>query len=437
MEEYTKYKDSGKEWIGVIPEHWERRKLSSIARRITDYVASGSFATLNENVQYLDEPDYAMLIRTVDLSGSSNTLRVYIDKHSYDFLKNSNLFGGEIILSNIGSVGSVFIYKPMYERATLAPNAILVDMKECNRYYYYCFVSPMINNELRRIAASSVQPKLSKTQLRNFYVIRPPLKEQKAIADYLDKKVGEINDVISQQEQQAKMLRQYKRDLIGQCITKGLDKSAPKKDSGVDWIGEVPEHWEVTKIKWIFEIVKRIYGKEDRDVLSITQNGLKIKDITSNEGQLAESYANYQVVNVNDFAMNSMDLLTGWVDCSSYEGVTSPDYRVFRFHESKPQCHAYYKYLMQMCYTNRIFYRLGQGVSNLGRWRLQAGQFLNMKVPQPPVEEQRKIASFLDDKVRQVDNLLANISAQIEKLKEYRKIVIHDAVTGKIKVTEG
>ncbi|MEY8392009.1 restriction endonuclease subunit S [Lachnospiraceae bacterium 45-W7] len=437
MEEYTKYKDSGKEWIGVIPEHWERRKLSSIARRITDYVASGSFATLNENVQYLDEPDYAMLIRTVDLSGSSDTLRVYIDKHSYDFLKNSNLFGGEIILSNIGSVGSVFIYKPMYERATLAPNAILVDMKECNRYYYYCFVSPMINNELRRIAASSVQPKLSKTQLRNFYVIRPPLKEQKAIADYLDKKVGEINDVISQQEQQAKMLRQYKRDLIGQCITKGLDKSAPKKDSGVDWIGEVPEHWEVTKIKWIFEIVKRIYGKEDRDVLSITQNGLKIKDITSNEGQLAESYANYQVVNVNDFAMNSMDLLTGWVDCSSYEGVTSPDYRVFRFHESKPQCHAYYKYLMQMCYTNRIFYRLGQGVSNLGRWRLQAGQFLNMKVPQPPVEEQRKIASFLDDKVRQVDNLLANISAQIEKLKEYRKIVIHDAVTGKIKVTEG
>ncbi|MCI9296691.1 MAG: restriction endonuclease subunit S, partial [Lachnospiraceae bacterium] len=131
MNTYSKYKDSGKEWIGKIPEHWERRKLSSIAKRITDYVASGSFASLNENVQYLDEPDYAMLVRTVDLSGTSaDALKVYVDKHSYDFLNNSNLFGGELILSNIGSVGSVFIYEPMYQRATLAPNAILIDMEE-------------------------------------------------------------------------------------------------------------------------------------------------------------------------------------------------------------------------------------------------------------------------------------------------------------------
>jgi type I restriction enzyme S subunit len=169
-----------------------------------------------------------------------------------------------------------------------------------------------------------------------------------------------------------------------EAVTKGLDKSAPMKDSGVDWIGEVPAHWEVTKTKWMFEIVKRLYDKEDRDVLSITQRGLKVKDIESNDGQLAESYIGYQIVNVNDFAMNSMDLLTGWVDCSPYEGVTSPDYRVFRFLPSKPQCHNYYKYLFQMCYKNRIFYRLGQGVSNFGRWRLQADQFLNIRLPQPP-----------------------------------------------------
>jgi len=152
---------------------------------------------------------------------------------------------------------------------------------------------------------------------------------------------------------------------------------------------------------------------------------------------LAESYANYQVVNVNDFAMNSMDLLTGWVDCSPFEGVTSPDYRVFRFFSNKPQCHAYYKYLFQMCYKRRIFYRLGQGVSNLGRWRLQADQFLNMKLPQPPVHEQEEIAAFLDERTEQINNLIADINSQIEKLKQYRQIVIHDAVTGKIKVSEG
>jgi len=117
--------------------------------------------------------------------------------------------------------------------------------------------------------------------------------------------------------------------------------------------------------------------------------------------------------------------------------VTSPDYRVFRFLPGKTQCHSYYKYLFQMCYKSRIFYRLGQGVSNLGRWRLQADQFLNMKLPQPPVSEQEEIAAYLDEKTVQVDGLIADINAQIEKLKQYRQIVIHDAVTGKIKVSEG
>jgi type I restriction enzyme S subunit len=265
----------------------------------------------------------------------------------------------------------------------------------------------------------------------------PSIEVQKKVLDYLDRRTAEIDALLADLTRQAEMLDRYKRELIAEAVTKGLDKSAAMKDSGVDWIGEIPAHWETTKIKWMFEIVKRIYGREDRDVLSITQRGLKIKDIESNDGQLAESYANYQVVNVNDFAMNSMDLLTGWVDCSSFEGVTSPDYRVFRFLPGKEQCHNYYKYLFQMCYKNRIFYRLGQGVSNLGRWRLQADQFLNMRLPQPPVAEQECIAAYLDTKTAKIETLIADITAQIEKLKAYRQIVIHDAVTGKVKIAEG
>jgi type I restriction enzyme S subunit len=267
--------------------------------------------------------------------------------------------------------------------------------------------------------------------------IYPSLEEQAAIVVYLDRETAKIDEVLADFARQAEMLDAYKRQLIVETVTKGLDRSAAVKNSGVDWIGETPTDWKATKIKWMFEIVKRIYGKEDRYVLSITQRGLKVKDIEANEGQLAESYANYQVVNVNDFAMNSMDLLTGWVDCSPFEGVTSPDYRVFRFLPGKKQCHSYYKYLFQMCYKNRIFYRLGQGVSNLGRWRLQADQFLNMRLPQPPVEAQEQIAAYLDAKTAQVEGLIADITAQIEKLKQYRQIVIRDAVTGKIKVTEG
>lgn len=106
--------------------------------------------------------------------------------------------------------------------------------------------------------------------------------------------------------------------------------------------------------------------------MSITQRGIIPKDFSNNEGQFANSYANYQLVHKGDFAMNHMDLLTGWVDISKYEGVTSPDYRVFVLNDKNGMCPKYYLYMMQMCYSARIFYGLGQGVSGMGRWRLQA-----------------------------------------------------------------
>ena len=340
---------------------------------------------------------------------------------------------GDILLSVRAPVGDVNISNQEYAigRGLCAIRAKKID----GRYCWY--ILQEINDTLHSFAVGTTYESVTVDDIANLTVPYPDGLVQKEIARYLDSKIGKIDELIENQEKQHNMLEQYKRELIANTITKGLNKSAPMKGSGVDWLGNVPEHWNVTKMKWMFEVVKRIYGAEDRDVLSITQRGIKVKDIDSNDGQLAESYANYQVVNVNDFAMNSMDLLTGWVDCSPYEGVTSPDYRVFRFHHDKPQCHTYYKYLFQMCYTNRIFYRLGQGVSNLGRWRLQADQFLNMKMPQPPIEEQEQIAAYLDTKVGQIEELTADIKAQIEKLKEYRKIVIHDAVTEKIKVTEG
>jgi hypothetical protein len=101
------------------------------------------------------------------------------------------------------------------------------------------------------------------------------------------------------------------------------------KDSGVEWLGQVPEHWEVQRVRWLCEIKKRIAGELGYEVLSITQQGVKVKDLESNEGQLSMDYSKYQLVEVGDFAMNHMDLLTGYVDISNVRGVTSPDYRVF------------------------------------------------------------------------------------------------------------
>ncbi|MBF0097884.1 MAG: restriction endonuclease subunit S, partial [Magnetococcales bacterium] len=145
------------------------------------------------------------------------------------------------------------------------------------------------------------------------------------------------------------------------------------KDSGVEWLGKVPRHWQVKRLKNLFEIKKRIAGEEGYDVLSITQQGIRVKDTDSNDGQLSMDYSKYQFVDVGDFAMNHMDLLTGYVDISVFSGVTSPDYRVFSIKNINENNSNYLLYLLQNGYRRKIFYAFGQGASQLGRWRLCAG----------------------------------------------------------------
>lgn len=427
-------KDSGIEWIGEVPKEWEIRKLNSISDKITDYVASGSFASLNENVKYLDEPNYAMLVRTVDLSNKGKSKPVYIDKHAYNFLANSNLFGGELILSNIGSVGNVYMYEPIYEYASLAPNSIMINMKENNRYYYYWFLNPKVNDALKRIGSDSVQAKFNKTQIRQFLVARPTIEEQDLIANYLDEKIGKIDDIIRQTAISIEEYKKYKYALITKCVTKGINKNVDVKSTEVDWIGQVPQEWECMKLKYIFSIKKDIAGKEGFDILSVTQSGLKIKDISKNEGQISADYSKYQIVEKGDFVMNHMDLLTGWVDCSKYYGVTSPDYRVFKFKTPELYSSEYYTYIMQICYKNKIFYGLGQGVSNLGRWRLQTDKFLNFILPIPPKEEQEQIVNYLDNKCTEIDNIIEQKQKLLVEMEAYKKSLIYECVTGKREV---
>lgn len=200
------------------------------------------------------------------------------------------------------------------------------------------------------------------------------------------------------------------------------------KDSGVAWLGDIDSRFDIKAIGNLFTIKKDIIGREPDQVLSITQRGIKIKDTTSNEGQNAASYAHYQIVNVGDFAMNHMDLLTGWVDISRYEGVTSPDYRVFTLTDNT-QIPEYFLRVFQMYYSNRVFYAFGQGAANLGRWRLPRENFVKISIPCPPVELQRKIVDEIASKVSKVDALVANQQAQIEKLKQYKQSLITEVVT--------
>lgn len=201
------------------------------------------------------------------------------------------------------------------------------------------------------------------------------------------------------------------------------------KDSGVESLDTIPKMWSIKKLKYIFEIKKRIAGKIGFDVLSVTQKGIKIKDIESGEGQLSMDYSKYQRVYPGEFAMNHMDLLTGYVDISNYDGVTSPDYRVFAVRDKHSFYSRYYLYLLQDGYKQRRFFHLGQGSAHLGRWRLPTEAFNEIVYPCPSLTEQIHIASFLDHETAKIDDLIEKQQQLIELLKEKRQAVISHAVT--------
>ena len=276
----------------------------------------------------------------------------------------------------------------------------------------------------------SAQPKLSQGNLSKVCLVVPPVGEQERIADFLDSKCAEIDALSADIQSEIEILEAYKRSKVFDTVMHGLSHDRFVKTDSDVWT-TIPEGWKLVDIKYLFEIVKRIAGKEGYDIIAITQQGLKYKDITSNEGQLASDYSGYQFVYPGDFAMNHMDLLTGWVDLSDKFGVTSPDYRVFRLRYPDTYDRGYYKYIMQCCYMNRIFYSLGQGVSNLGRWRLQTSAFNNFKVPVPPYDEQVKIGNHLEMVISEINHIISQKQEQISVLSDYKKSIIYEYVTGK------
>jgi len=183
------------------------------------------------------------------------------------------------------------------------------------------------------------------------------------------------------------------------------------------------------KIRWLFEIQKRIVGELGFDVLSITQKGIRKRDVDSNDGQLSMDYSKYQLVEAGDFAMNHMDLLTGYVDISPSRGVTSPDYRVFSIRDASVASDRFFLRLFQNAYTNKIFYAYGQGSSQLGRWRFPADQFNDFRLPFPSIGDQVVIANFLDRETCKIDALVEEQEKLVALLKEKRQALISHAVT--------
>jgi type I restriction enzyme S subunit len=206
-----------------------------------------------------------------------------------------------------------------------------------------------------------------------------------------------------------------------------LNKYSGYKECEETWMKNVPQHWEIYRLKHLFDISKRIVGELGHEVLSITQKGIKIKDIKSGAGQLSMDYSKYQKVDKGDFAMNHMDLLTGYVDISKYSGVISPDYRVFKLKHK--ECNAQFLlYLLQLSYTQRLFFKHGKGVSMLGRWRLPSENFKNFQIAIPPIQEQNIIVNFLDFKTEQINRLVSKKKKLLLLSVERRKSITREII---------
>ena len=416
-------KDSGVEWIGEIPTDWVVTKMNRVVGIITDYVASGSFADLAENVTYLDNPDYAMLIRIADLSGTKDK-PVYIDKRAYDFLANSNLFGGEVILSNIGSVGSVYIYHKMYEYASLAPNSIMLNKSDDNRFIYYWFMNPMVNDELKRIGGNAVQTKFNKTQLRQFKIVLPPSEIQHCIANYLDEKCKKIDDIIAKQQEIIEKLAAYKQSIITETVTKGLHPHVEMKDSGIIWIGKIPSHWEILKLKTHTSMLTPMRDKPQD--LSGEIPWIRIEDYVgkyiceSKEG-FGVSFETVKEMNLKIYPVGTI-LCTSSCDLGKCAIVSKELVSNQRFIGIIPDEKTLPDYLYYLMLSNT------ERLNHLSTGTIQANlsrvEFEHLMVQFPPYEEQKEISDFLDNKCSAIDNVVETKQKIIDGLISYKRSLI-------------
>ncbi len=404
------------EWLGSIPKDWDLTDIGLIYEERKEKVNDIDFQPLSVTMNGV----VPQLSSAVKAAEGSDRKKVAVG----DFVINSrsDRRGACGVAPYDGSCSVINIVIHSYEG--IYPN-----------YYNYVLQSERFPDEFYRwghgIASDLWTTRWS--EMKKIQLPKPSEEIQRKIVDILDKKCSEIDLMIEKAEKSIDEYKVLKQEIIEQTVTKGLGKYS-YRDSGDKCFGKIPNHWKMKKIRRIFKIRKDIAGEEGFQVLSITQKGIIPKDISKNEGQMASDYSGYQLVNKGDFAMNHMDLLTGWVDISDYDGVTSPDYRVFRLINETNENKRYFLYVMQMCYFKQIFYSLAQGVSEFGRCRLQAEKFLHFEIPYPPFKEQEMISKYLDTHISEINSIIKQKELMIDELKKYKKTMIFEYVTGKKEV---
>lgn len=404
-------------WLGKLPISWETIELGQIYEERNIKTKETGYEPLSVTMNGI-VPQLSSAVKAAE--GSDRKL-----VKAGDFVINSrsDRKGACGIAPHDGtcSVINIVIYPRNKENITYF-NYVLLTLYFSEEFYRWG----------RGIASDLWTTRWS--EMRKIKLPNPPSHIKQKIIEQIEKKCIILEKLENQIKNAICYYKELKNSFLEELITNGTIPYINFKDSGQRAFGRIPSHWNMIKIKRVFSIKKEIAGKTGLPVLAITQKGIVPKDISKNEGQTAADYSKYQLVKVGDFAMNHMDLRTGWVDLSKYEGVTSPDYRVFYIHNENEFHKRFYMYVMQYCYIKEAFYSEAQGINENGRYRLSADKFLHYEIVFPPFEEQKLIADKLDKQINAIDSIIEQKELLLSKIKSYKKSIFYDYVTGKKEV---
>ena len=421
MKKYARYKDSGISWIGDVPEHW----VSCSLRKYLSFVSDKG----HPDEQLLSVTrEQGVIIRNKE-SKEENHNFIPEDLSGYKLVKK-----GQFAINKMKSwQGS---YAVSEYTGIVSPAYYICDLRfEYKPFFNWAIRSkayiPFFTMFSKGIRVD--QWDLSPIGLKSIPFFEPPLSEQKAIAEYLDKKTAQINELVSAKQKQIELLKEYKQSVIANAVTGKLNKNCRMKDSGISWIGKIPENWEKLPFCALFE-QKSQCGHCDEELLSVYLDKGVIRFSDGGEKRAnatSEDLSKYQLVEVGNFVLNNQQAWRGSVGVSFFRGIVSPAYVILKMSEKLERNFA--NYLLRDRSMVAMYCICSKGVGSIQR-NLVWNKLKRMPVFVPPLSEQKEIVAYIEKKVSSIDSQIASIENQIANLNEYKQSLISDVVTGKVKV---
>jgi len=418
-------KDSGIEWIREIPNDWKISKVKNVSKLFSGYAFDGEALSLEGENIVIRIGD--IVHGTIDIKNANKTSFDCSSLEDFKIKKNDVLIA--MSGATVGKLGFIdFTPENCYINQRVG-----ILRSELAKFLYFCLSTEKFLEYIMLESIGSAQPNISNDGINNYPIPLPPLAEQQKISAFLDKQCSEIDAVLTKTKESIEEYKLLKNAIITQAVTKGIRPNRKMKDSGIEWIGEIPEEWEVCKLKPFLKW-KSIKGFGNETVLSLYRDlGVVPKDSRDdNHNVTSLDTDSYKLVEVDDFVINKMKAWQGSMAISNYRGIVSPAYHICSI-ESNKIYKPYFHHLMRNKSYLPEYERLSGGL-RIGQWDLAFDDFCQIKFLIPSLEEQKEIANYVDKKCIEIDTLITKKEQLITELETYKKSLIYEYVTGKKEV---